>query len=335
MHYDERSTVCVSSQAGCAMGCGFCATGQAGFDRHLDVGEIVEQVDPGPAGGAGPAGLEHRVHGHGRAARQLRRHDRCGPSAARRPRPVGPGHHDLDRGCRPGMRRLAEEDLPVGLALSLHAANDELRDRLVPLNRRYPLAELAEAAQHLPAGPQPPPHARVGPDRRHQRPGPRRRRAGRLRPPAAGPRQPDPAEPDAGLPHRGLAARTGPGLRRRAASGRGQRHRAPHPRPRDRCRLRSAAGHGRRGPHQHGRAARSSARRRPVAPRPRPEPRPTRPTARSRRRPLPRHRRPSGRPRPSGSPAGTGPGSRSPRTDRRRARPGVGPAAAARRQETS
>ncbi|MEL7209224.1 MAG: 23S rRNA (adenine(2503)-C(2))-methyltransferase RlmN, partial [Actinomycetota bacterium] len=44
MHYDDRSTVCVSSQAGCAMGCGFCATGQAGFDRHLTAGEIVEQV---------------------------------------------------------------------------------------------------------------------------------------------------------------------------------------------------------------------------------------------------------------------------------------------------
>ena len=77
MRYPARDTVCVSSQAGCAMACGFCATGQAGFDRHLSAGEIVEQVVRAAAPGRAHEGRragERRVHGHGRAARQLRRH---------------------------------------------------------------------------------------------------------------------------------------------------------------------------------------------------------------------------------------------------------------------
>jgi len=147
MHYDERSTVCVSSQAGCAMGCGFCATGQAGFDRHLDVGEIVEQVIR--AQRAVPdrrvsnivfMGMGEPLANYDATIGAVRRlHGDLGLSAR--------GITVSTVGVAPGMRRLAEEDLPVGLAVSLHAANDQLRDRLVPLNRRYPLAELAEAAQ--------------------------------------------------------------------------------------------------------------------------------------------------------------------------------------------
>ena len=74
MRYPERATVCISSQAGCAMGCTFCATGQAGFVRHLDAGEIVEQVVRARARIAS-AGEQRGVHGHGRAARELRRDD--------------------------------------------------------------------------------------------------------------------------------------------------------------------------------------------------------------------------------------------------------------------
>jgi 23S rRNA (adenine2503-C2)-methyltransferase len=147
MHYEDRSTVCVSSQAGCAMGCGFCATGQAGFDRHLTVGEIVEQVVRARRE-AGERRVSNVVFmGMGEP---LANYDAT-LGAVRRI------HHDLGLSARaitistvgvaPGMRRLADEVLPVGLALSLHAANDSLRDRLVPLNRRYPLAELAAAAQ--------------------------------------------------------------------------------------------------------------------------------------------------------------------------------------------
>ena len=116
MHYAERSTVCVSSQAGCAMGCGFCATGQAGFDRHLTAGEIVEQVVR--AGAPGPrrrsAAVERGVHGHGRAARQLRpdlgrRRARSTPTSGCRPAtsPCRPS-----ASC-PGIRRLADRG-PAG-----------------------------------------------------------------------------------------------------------------------------------------------------------------------------------------------------------------------------
>ena len=71
MGSDDRATVCVSSQAGCAMGCTFCATGQAGFERHLDAGEIVEQVIRGPARDAATR-VARGVHGHGRAAGERR-----------------------------------------------------------------------------------------------------------------------------------------------------------------------------------------------------------------------------------------------------------------------
>jgi 23S rRNA (adenine2503-C2)-methyltransferase len=122
------------------MGCGFCATGQAGFTRHLGVGEIVEQVAR-----AGP-GVTHVVFmGMGEplanydatwgAVRRL--HDDVGLSARRLTISTV--------GIVPGIRRLAGEDLPVNLAVSLHAADDALRDELVPINRRYPLADLARA----------------------------------------------------------------------------------------------------------------------------------------------------------------------------------------------
>ena len=77
----------------------------------------------------------------------LANYDGVWPAVERRTatRPVGPPHHRVDRGPRAGIRRLATEDLPVNLAVSLHAANDDLRDELVPINRRYPLDELAAA----------------------------------------------------------------------------------------------------------------------------------------------------------------------------------------------
>jgi 23S rRNA (adenine2503-C2)-methyltransferase len=147
MHYRDRTTVCVSSQAGCAMGCGFCATGQAGFDRHLTTGEIVEQVV--------------------RAARRAREDDRrlgnvvfmgMGEPLANLDNvwvAVERLHGDFGLSARhltvstvglvPGIRRLAAADLPVTLAVSLHAANDDLRNELVPINKRYPLSVLMSA----------------------------------------------------------------------------------------------------------------------------------------------------------------------------------------------
>jgi len=145
MRYPERATVCVSSQAGCAMGCTFCATGQAGFERHLDVGEIVEQVLR--AAQASPQRVSNVVFmGMGEPLANYdntwdaihRLHDDLGLSARR--------ITVSTVGVVPGMRRLAEEDLPVTLAVSLHAPTDEERERLVPLNRRYPIAEVLDAA---------------------------------------------------------------------------------------------------------------------------------------------------------------------------------------------
>jgi 23S rRNA (adenine2503-C2)-methyltransferase len=146
MGYAGRATVCVSSQAGCAMGCTFCATGQAGFERHLSVGEIVEQV--ARAAHAGPPRVSNVVFmGMGEP---LANYDATWEA-------LGRLHDDFGISCRhltvstvglvPGMRRLAAGHLPVTLAVSLHAPDDELRDELVPLNRRYPLTEVLAAAR--------------------------------------------------------------------------------------------------------------------------------------------------------------------------------------------
>jgi 23S rRNA (adenine2503-C2)-methyltransferase len=147
MLYRDRATVCVSSQAGCAMGCGFCATGQAGFTRHLGVGEIVEQIARASRrakavgrrvsnvvymGMGEPMANEERVWGS-----VERLHGEFGLSAR---------HITISTvGIVPGIRTLATRPLPVNLAVSLHAANDELRDELVPINRRYPIDDLVAA----------------------------------------------------------------------------------------------------------------------------------------------------------------------------------------------
>jgi 23S rRNA (adenine2503-C2)-methyltransferase len=150
MRYPTRATVCVSSQAGCAMGCTFCATGQAGFERHLDVGEIVEQV--ARAAHASPQPVTNVVFmGMGEP---LANYDATWAAVERLHGDLGLSARHLTIstvGVVPGMRRLAREDLPVTLAVSLHAPDDALRDTLVPLNRRYPLAEVLDAAAELAA----------------------------------------------------------------------------------------------------------------------------------------------------------------------------------------
>jgi 23S rRNA (adenine2503-C2)-methyltransferase len=145
MHYPDRVTVCVSTQAGCAMACQFCATGQAGFQRHLTEGEIVEQVAVAMRE-ARPRRLSNVVFmGMGEP---LANYDRVWRSVVRLNGEMGLSARHLTLstvGLVPGIRRLAGEALPVNLAVSLHAANDALRDELVPINRRYPLAALADA----------------------------------------------------------------------------------------------------------------------------------------------------------------------------------------------
>jgi 23S rRNA (adenine2503-C2)-methyltransferase len=145
MLYPDRATVCISSQAGCAMGCSFCATGQGGFARHLSVGEIIEQVVnarraalPRRLGNVVFMGMGEPLANYERTWPAVERiHDNLGISAR---------HITVSTvGVVPGIRRLAGEGLPVNLAVSLHAARDELRNQIVPLNRRYPLSVLMGA----------------------------------------------------------------------------------------------------------------------------------------------------------------------------------------------
>ncbi|MCB0969935.1 MAG: 23S rRNA (adenine(2503)-C(2))-methyltransferase RlmN [Acidimicrobiales bacterium] len=147
MHYPDRATVCVSSQAGCAMACGFCATGQAGFDRHLTTGEIVEQVVRARRRAAERDVRLSNVVFMG-MGEPFANYDRTWEAVERIHDDLGIGARSLTLstvGVVPGIRRLAEASLPVNLAVSLHLANDAERDELVPINRRYPLEVLAEA----------------------------------------------------------------------------------------------------------------------------------------------------------------------------------------------
>ena len=149
MHYPARSTVCISSQAGCAMACGFCATGQAGFDRHLTTGEIVEQVVRARRAAAETGRRLSNVVFMG-MGEPMANYDAVWGSVERLHDDLGLSARHLTIstvGIIPGIRRLATEALPVNLAVSLHAANDDLRDELVPINRRYPLDDLAAACE--------------------------------------------------------------------------------------------------------------------------------------------------------------------------------------------
>jgi 23S rRNA (adenine2503-C2)-methyltransferase len=157
MGYPDRVTACVSSQAGCGMACPFCATGQAGLTRNLSTAEIVDQVvylaavaARGAVAGS-PDRLSHVVFmGMGEPLANYARL----MAALRRltaPAPDGLGlsqrHITVSTvGLVPAMRRLAAEDLSVTLALSLHAPDDDLRDELVPVNQRWKVAEVLDAA---------------------------------------------------------------------------------------------------------------------------------------------------------------------------------------------
>jgi 23S rRNA (adenine2503-C2)-methyltransferase len=158
-HSDERTTICISSQAGCAVNCPFCATGQAGFGRQLTPGEIVDQVlhwHRPPWQALGPDGRGHYnivFMGMGEplnnadrvfeAVRLLNDPDRLG---------IGARHITVSTsGVVPGMDRMVEELPQVNLAISLHAATDALRDELVPINRKWPIAEVIGAGRRFAA----------------------------------------------------------------------------------------------------------------------------------------------------------------------------------------
>src|SRR5580765_6669426 len=157
MRYPDRVTVCVSSQAGCGMACPFCATGQAGLTRNLSTAEIVAQVVAGArmlADGqvpGGPGRVSNVVFmGMGEP---LANYANVLAAVRRLTEPVPEGMGISQRsvtvstvGLVPAITRLAAEGLSVTLAVSLHAPDDELRDTLVPVNRRWKVAEVLDAA---------------------------------------------------------------------------------------------------------------------------------------------------------------------------------------------
>ncbi|MGK4583204.1 23S rRNA (adenine(2503)-C(2))-methyltransferase RlmN [Kitasatospora sp. HPMI-4] len=157
MRYPDRVTMCISSQAGCGMNCPFCATGQAGLTRNLSTAEIVEQIAAGmralKAGEipGGEARLSNVVFmGMGEP---LANYNRVLAAIRRLTDPAPDGFGLSQRGITvstvglvPAMHRFADEGLSCRLALSLHAPDDELRDELVPVNTRWKVAEVLDAA---------------------------------------------------------------------------------------------------------------------------------------------------------------------------------------------
>jgi 23S rRNA (adenine2503-C2)-methyltransferase len=162
-HARPRATVCVSTQAGCALGCTFCATGQMGFDRHLSAGEIVAQVlyfaralraAPWTAAGlpwSTPIdhitnivlmGMGEPLHNYANVLQALRILNSAEGFN------LGARHMTVSTvGLVPAIRKLSQEPLQVNLAISLHAPTDELRSKTMPVNRKYPLQELLAACK--------------------------------------------------------------------------------------------------------------------------------------------------------------------------------------------
>lgn len=152
--WDGRVTLCISTQIGCAMGCVFCASGQAGLERGLGPEEIVAQIliaktylEPGEhlrnlvfMGMGEPL---HHYDSTARALKILMHPEGCA---------ISPRRITVSTvGLVPGIRRLGEDfDGKVGLALSLHAPNDQIRGRIMPMNRKYPMAEVLGALRQYP-----------------------------------------------------------------------------------------------------------------------------------------------------------------------------------------
>ncbi len=155
MRYPQRNTVCISSQAGCGMACPFCATGQGGLTRNLSTAEILEQVRAASATMRGEhdgrlsnivfMGMGEPLANYNRVVAAVRR--------ITAPPPDGFGISARSVtvstvGLAPAIRKLADEQLGVTLALSLHTPDDELRDTLVPVNNRWKVDEVLDAARY-------------------------------------------------------------------------------------------------------------------------------------------------------------------------------------------
>jgi 23S rRNA (adenine2503-C2)-methyltransferase len=149
MRYDKRRTLCISTQAGCAMGCVFCATGQMGFKRNLSSGEIVEQVlfyarqlaqDHEQVTNIVVMGMGEPFHNYEATMQAIRRlNDLRGFNLGARRFTIS------TVGLIPGIQRFTTEHSQINLAISLHAADDQLRSQLLPINHKYPIDKLMAA----------------------------------------------------------------------------------------------------------------------------------------------------------------------------------------------
>jgi 23S rRNA (adenine2503-C2)-methyltransferase len=152
MRYEDRRTLCISTQSGCAMGCVFCATGQMGFKRHLTAGEIVAQVmyyarqlkDQGEqVTNVVVMGMGEPFHNYQNTLAAIDRlNDPKGFNLGARRFTIS------TVGLVPMIRKFADEKRQVNLAISLHAANDTARSALLPVNRKYPIRDLIEACRY-------------------------------------------------------------------------------------------------------------------------------------------------------------------------------------------
>lgn len=155
MRYPQRNTVCISSQAGCGMACPFCATGQGGLKRNLSTAEILEQVRAASAAMRNEhdgrlsnivfMGMGEPLANYNRVLAAVRR------ITAPAPNGFGISARSVTVstvGLAPAIRKLADERLGVTLAVSLHTPDDELRDTLVPVNNRWPVHEVLDAARY-------------------------------------------------------------------------------------------------------------------------------------------------------------------------------------------
>ncbi|MCK5344368.1 MAG: 23S rRNA (adenine(2503)-C(2))-methyltransferase RlmN, partial [Candidatus Heimdallarchaeota archaeon] len=151
MMYEKRRTLCISTQAGCPIGCKFCATGQMGFDRNLSSGEIVEQVfhfsrilkeKDDHVTNIVFMGMGEPFNNYDATLDAVRRlNDPEGFSLGARKMTIS------TVGLIPQIRKFAKENIQVNLAISLHASDDELRSSIIPINKKYPIADLISACK--------------------------------------------------------------------------------------------------------------------------------------------------------------------------------------------
>jgi 23S rRNA (adenine2503-C2)-methyltransferase len=151
MHYEKRNTLCISTQAGCAMGCVFCATGQMGFRRNLSSGEILEQVlyfarqlkaDGERVTNVVLMGMGEPFHNYDATMTSI---DRLGDAQGFN---MGARRFTISTvGLIPAIKRFTEEKRQVGLAISLHSTQDDHRTSMLPINKRYPIKDLIQACR--------------------------------------------------------------------------------------------------------------------------------------------------------------------------------------------